>query len=80
MNDQYRITEPPPRQSVGHFTIMSIVLWTGLVAGAVLNTGLQAVGLPLLAIPFGAVGLACAVALVVRAVKNRKHRVAGGQR
>ncbi|WP_205328525.1 hypothetical protein [Glycomyces sp. YM15] len=74
MNEQYRITEPPPRQSVGHFTIMSVVLWTGLVAGAVLNTGLQAVGLPLLAFPFGAIALACAVALIVRAVKNRRSR------
>jgi hypothetical protein len=80
MNDQYRITDPPPKPAVGHFTIMSIVLWTGLIVGAVLNTGLQSVGLPLLAVPFGAFGLACGVALIVRAVKNRKHRVSGGQR
>lgn len=75
MNDQYRISdETPPRQTVGHFTIMTVVLWIGLAAGVVLNTGLQAVGLHLLAIPFGAVGVACAVALIVRAVKNRTRR------
>lgn len=80
MNDQYRITEPPPRPAVGHFTIVTIVLWIGLVAGAVLNTGLQAVGLPLLAVPFGAVALTCGIALIVRAVKHRRHRIAGGHR
>lgn len=75
MNDQYRISDQtPPRQTVGHFTIMSVVLWTGLVLGIACNTGLQAVGLPLLAIPFGALGLACAVALIVRAVKHRTRR------
>ncbi|MFC3493485.1 hypothetical protein [Glycomyces rhizosphaerae] len=75
MNDQYRISDQtPPRQTVGHFTIMSVVLWTGLVLGIACNTGFQAVGLPLLAIPFGALGLACAVALIVRAVKNRSRR------
>jgi hypothetical protein len=80
MNDQYRITEPPPPPAAGHFTIMGIALWAGLAAGVVLNTGLQAVGLPLLAVPFGALALACGAVLIVRAVKNRKHRVAGGQR
>jgi hypothetical protein len=75
MNDQYRITETPPqRQTVGHFTIMTVVLWIGVVAGAVLNTGLQAVGLPLVAVPFGAVAVACGVALIVRAVKMRGRR------
>jgi len=74
MNDQYRITETPPQQSVGHFTIMTVTLWIGVVAGAVLNTGLQAVGLPLLAVPFGAIAVACGVALIVRAVKARGRR------
>jgi hypothetical protein len=75
MNDQYRITEtPPPPQTVGHFTIMTVVLWIGVVAGAVLNTGLQALGLPLLAVPFGAIAVACGVALIVRAVKARGRR------
>lgn len=74
MNDQYRITDPPPPPTVGHFTIMTVVLWTGVVAGAVLNTGLQAVGLHLLAVPFGAIALACGVALIVRAVKHRRQR------
>jgi len=74
MNDQYRITETPPQQSVGHFTIMTVALWIGVVAGAVLNTGLQAVGLPLLAVPFGAIAVACGVALIVRAVKARGRR------
>lgn len=75
MNDQYRISDQtPPRQTVGHFTIMTVVLWTGLAVGAVANTGLQAVGLPLLAVPFGAVAAACGIALIVRAVKNRASR------
>lgn len=74
MNDQYRITETPPPQPVGHFTIMTVALWIGVVAGAVLNTGLQAVGLPLLAVPFGAIAVACGVALIVRAVKARGRR------
>jgi hypothetical protein len=74
MNDQYRITEPPPQPTVGHFTIMTVVLWIGVVAGAVLNTGLQAIGLPLAAVPFGAIAVACGIALIVRAVKMRGRR------
>lgn len=74
MNDQHSITDPPPRQTVGHFTIMTIALWIGVAAGTVLNTGLQAVGLHLAAVPFGAIALACGVALIVRAVKQRRRR------
>ncbi|MFG3341647.1 hypothetical protein [Glycomyces sp. NPDC048151] len=75
MNDQYRITEPPPQQGgVGHFTIMTVALWIGVVAGFVLNTGLQAVGLHFAAIPFGAIALGCGIALIVRAVKTRNRR------
>ncbi|MDA1361955.1 hypothetical protein O1R50_20170 [Glycomyces luteolus] len=74
MNDQYRITEPPPRQGMGHFTIMTIALWIGLVVGVILNTGLQAVGLHFVAVPFGAVALICGIALIVRAVKSRRSR------
>jgi hypothetical protein len=74
VNDRYRFTDEPPRPAVGHATIVTAALWTGVIAGAVLNTGFQAVGLPFVAVPFGAIALACGIALIVRAVKHRDRR------
>lgn len=70
MND-HRNTAPAP---MGHYRLMSIALWTGLVAGAVLNTGFQAAGLGFFALPFGAVAAACAIALIARALVGRRQR------
>jgi hypothetical protein len=75
MNDQYRAAAaPPPGAASGHYKLTTAALWIGVLAGALLNVGLQAAGLWILAVPFGAVTVACAVALVVRAVVNRRHR------
>ncbi|MCD0442533.1 hypothetical protein LO763_02705 [Glycomyces sp. A-F 0318] len=75
MNDQYRATAPtpPPQAALGHYKLTTAALWIGLLGGAVLNTGLQLVGVWLIAVPFGAIAAGCAVALVVRAVVSRKQ-------
>ncbi|HEX2143150.1 MAG TPA: hypothetical protein VHG10_01455 [Glycomyces sp.] len=76
MNDQYRISgdTPPAPAPMGHYQLLTVALWIGLLAGAVLNTGLQMAGLHLVAIPFGALGAACGIALIVRAVVGRRGR------
>jgi hypothetical protein len=76
VNDQYRLTAPapPPRAATSHYKLTSAALWIGLIAASVFNVGIQATGLWVLAIPFGAISVACAVALVVRAVAGRKRR------
>ena len=74
MNDQHRITAPAPHHRADHYKLTSAALWIGLVAGTVLNLGLQAVGLWILAIPFGAIAAFSAVTLIVRAIVTGKRR------
>lgn len=75
MNDQHRIPAPAPHHRVGadHYKLTSTALWIGLLAGTVFNLGLQAVGLWILAIPFGAIAACSGIALVVRAIVAGKR-------
>ncbi|THV21768.1 hypothetical protein [Glycomyces paridis] len=76
MNDQYRISAPrqAPPAAGDHYKLTSSALWIGLVGGAAFNVGLQAVGLWLLAIPFGAMAAVSGIALIVRALVSGKRR------
>jgi hypothetical protein len=76
VNDQHRITAPVPHHTAGsdHYKLTSAALWIGLIAGTALNLGLQAVGLWVLAIPFGAIAAFSGIALAVRAIVTGKRR------
>lgn len=75
MNDQYRAAPTPPHRAASdHYKLTSNALWIGLLGGAAFNFGLQLAGLWLLALPFGAIGAVCGVALIARAVATGKRR------
>lgn len=75
MNDQYRISAPPPPRpaATSHYKLTTNALWIGLLGGAVLNFGLQLVGLALLAVPFGLIATISGVALIVRAIAGARR-------
>ena len=76
MTDQYRVTDanPPETEERPKANGTDMLLWIVLIAGAGMNGLIQAIGLDLLAIPFGAVAAFAGIALVIRYFQRRSRR------
>jgi hypothetical protein len=72
MNDPYRITDTPARAADQPRGRLRPLLWLALVLSAAANMVLSMItSRPAVSSAFGAVALACAVALVVQHYRNR---------
>ncbi|MEU6857861.1 hypothetical protein AB0B28_03145 [Glycomyces sp. NPDC046736] len=56
-----------------HYKLTTTALWVALGASVVFNAVLQAIGLWILAIPFGLIAAASGIGLIVRAVAGKRR-------